>query len=218
MPYIYSVAGSIYHDNYTLMRGLIMDFASDPAVKNIADQYMFGPSILVNPVYTYKATERKVYLPAGQGWYDMYTGKYSEGGEYIQAAAPYERMPLFIKEGSIIPFGEPLQYTREKPADNITLYVYTGKDASFNLYEDEGTNYNYEKGKFCNIPITYNEATKSLTIGKCTGDVATIAKNKIFRVVWITHNKAVQQNFSMPADTAISYNGNEQTIKMNVNN
>lgn len=218
MPYLYSVAGNIYHNNYTLMRGLIMDFASDPVVRNIGDQYMFGPSILVNPVYTYKATERTVYLPAGQGWYDMYTGKYYEGGQHLTAPAPYERMPLFAKEGSIIPFGPALQYASEKPSDDITLFVYTGKGASFNLYEDEGINYNYEKGKFFNIPISYNESAKTLTIGKCNGDFAGMLKNKIFKIVWITHNKQTQQDFSAPPDTAISYNGNEQTIKMNINN
>ena len=218
MPYLYSVAGNIYHNNYTLMRGLIMDFASDAVVRNIGDQYMFGPSILVNPVYTYKATERTVYLPAGQGWYDMYTSKYYEGGQHLTAPAPYERMPLFAKEGSIIPFGPALQYASEKPSDDITLFVYTGKDASFNLYEDEGINYNYEKGKFRNIPISYNESGKTLTIGKCNGDFAGMLKNKIFKIVWITHNKQTQQDFSAPPDTAISYNGNEQAIKMNINN
>ncbi|MFT3702559.1 MAG: glycoside hydrolase family 31 protein [Agriterribacter sp.] len=214
MPYIYSVAGNVYHKNYTLMRGLIMDFAADAAVKNIGDQYMFGPSLMVSPVYKYQARERNVYLPAGQGWYDLYTGKYQQGGQTIQASAPYERMPLFVKEGSIIPYGPALQYTGEKPADNITLFVYTGKDASFNLYEDEGINYNYEKGKFCNIPISYNEANKTLTIGKCKGDFAGMIKNKIFKIVWVTHDKPVQQNFSISSDTALSYNGNEQTISM----
>ena len=159
-----------------------------------------------------------MYLPAGQGWYDMYTSKYYEGGQHLTTPAPYERMPLFAKEGSIIPFGPALQYASEKPSDDITLFVYTGKDASFNLYEDEGINYNYEKGKFFNIPISYNESAKTLTIGKCTGDFAGMLKNKIFKIVWITHNKRTQQDFSAPPDTAISYNGNEQTIKMNINN
>lgn len=216
MPYIYSAAGNIYHNNYTLMRGLIMDFASDPNVKNIGDQYMFGPSLLVNPVYKQYATERKVYLPAGQGWYDLYTGKYNEGGQFINAAAPYEKMPLFVKEGSIIPVGADIQHTNEASNDKITLYIYTGRDASFNLYEDEGVNYNYEKGSFCNIPITYKEASQTLTIGKCSGDFKNLSKNKIFRIVWIDKEKKTNIDFSAQADTAISYNGNEQTIKMNI--
>lgn len=216
MPYIYSAAGSVYHNNYTLMRGLIMDFASDPNVKNIGDQYMFGPSLLVNPVYTQHATERKVYLPAGKGWFDLYTGKYSEGGQYINAAAPYEKIPVFVKEGSIIPVGEDIQHTNDINTDKITLYVYAGRDASFNLYEDEAVNYNYEKGAFCNIPISYKEASKTLTIGKCSGNFKGISKNKIFRIVWIDKSRKTTIDFSAQADTAISYNGNEQTIRMNI--
>ena len=106
----------------------------------------------------------KLYLPKCAGWYDLYSGKYYAGGQKIIADAPYERMPVFVKAGSIIPFGPELQYTSEKPADTITLYVYTGADASFNLYEDEGTNYNYEKGAFSVIPIKYNEAIKTLRL------------------------------------------------------
>ncbi|HRN58088.1 MAG TPA: glycoside hydrolase family 31 protein, partial [Agriterribacter sp.] len=215
MPYIYSVAGSTYHNNYTIMRGLIMDFGADANVKNIGDQYMFGPSLLVSPVYTYKAGSRSVYLPAGQGWYDLYTGGYRAGGQQITAVAPYERMPVFVKEGSIIPFGPQIEFTGEKPADDITLYVYTGEDGSFTLYEDEGVNYNYEKGNYSNIPITYNEANKTLTIGKREGAYNGMLKNRLFRIVWVTRNKSTALDFSLPADTAIAYNGNEQTIKMN---
>ncbi|MBX3255370.1 MAG: DUF5110 domain-containing protein [Chitinophagaceae bacterium] len=215
MPYIYSIAGHTYHNNYTIMRGMIMDFATDANVKNIADQYMFGPSLLINPVYTYKATEREVYLPAGQGWYDLYNGAHYSGGQRIRAAAPYEKIPVFVKEGSIIPVGPVLQYSGQKKANDITLYVYTGNDASFNLYEDEGINYRYEQGKFSNIPITYNEAGKTITIGKREGAFEGMLKNRIFRIVWITKEKAASPDDPVTTDTAIAYNGNEQTIKMN---
>lgn len=215
MPYTYSIAGETYHNNYTMMRGMIMDFATDANVFNIADQYMFGPSLLINPVYTYKATEREVYLPAGQGWYDLYSGTYYSGGQRIRAAAPYEKMPVFVKEGSIVPVGPALQYTQQKKPDDITLYVYTGKDAAFNLYEDEGTNNEYEKGKFSNIPITYNEAGKTITIGKREGMFEGMLKNRLFRIVWITKEKAASPDAPVTTDTAIAYNGNEQTIKMN---
>ena len=114
LPYLYTVAGMTYHDNYTIMRGLAMDFGKDTAVKNIADQYLFGPSLLINPVYNYKERNKSLYLPAGQGWYDFYTGQYNKGGQHITVDAPYEKMPLFVKEGSIIPFGPELQYTAEK--------------------------------------------------------------------------------------------------------
>src|SRR5436190_6093637 len=143
MPYIYSLAGAAYHNNYTIMRGLVMDFSKDTAVLNIGDQYLFGPSLLINPVCKDKQTTREVYLPKSAGWYDLYSGKWYAGGQKIIANAPYEKIPVFVKAGSIIPFGPELQYTSEKPADTIMLNIYTGADSSFNLYEDEGTNYNY---------------------------------------------------------------------------
>ena len=129
-----------------------MDFPNDKNVTGINDAYMFGPSLLVNPVFEYRQRSRTVYLPGGTGWYNLYTGKYVEVGDTIIAQAEYERMPVFVKAGSILPTGPELQYTDEKPADEITLHVYTGADGSFSLYEDEGTNYNYEKGAFSIIP------------------------------------------------------------------
>lgn len=206
MPYIYSIAGSAYVNDYTLMRGLAMDFGTDASVKNINDAYMFGPSLLINPVYTYKATSRDVYLPAGQGWYDLYSGKYFEGGQAITADAPYERMPVFVKAGSIIPTGPDIQYTNEKPAETITLYIYTGKDAAFNLYEDEGTNYNYEQGKYSIIPINYNEQTKTLTIGKRKGGFAGMINKRTFKVVVFSPGKAVSIDNDKPVKT-VSYSG-----------
>jgi len=213
LPYIYTLAGNVYHNNYTMMRPLIMDFGADTAVARIGDQYMFGPSLLVNPVYEYKARDRPVYLPAGTGWYNFYTGEYLAGGQHIQAAAAYERIPLFVKEGSILPLGPGLQYTGEKPADPVTLYVYTGKDASFTLYEDEGTNYNYEKGAWSNIPITYNEAGKTLTIGKRTGAFSGMLNQRTFNVVWITKTNALSPDkYDAPPAVTIRYQGEQVTI------
>ena len=213
MPYIYSLAGWSYTKDYTIMRGLIMDFANDSLVKNINDEYMFGPSLLISPVYTYKATQRNVYLPSGRGWYDSYSGKYFDGGQTIHAEAPYEKIPVFVKEASIIPFGVELKYVNEKPQDKITLFVYTGKDAVFDLYEDEDTNYNYEQGKYSIIPIKYNEQTKTLTIGKREGSFDGMLAKRTFNIVWITKNKAVALNFDA-SDKSVSYNGNEVSIKM----
>lgn len=88
LPYNYSLAGHAYHHDYTLLRGLVMDFAADKKTWNIGDQFMFGPSLLVAPVYTYKARTRTLYLPAGQGWYDLYSGTYYEGGKPSQQKLP----------------------------------------------------------------------------------------------------------------------------------
>ena len=214
MPYIYTLAGNTYHKDYTIMRGLVMDFPKDNAVKNLGDQFMFGPSLLISPVYTYKDRKRSLYLPAGQGWYDLYSGKYFNGGQKLTVDAPYERTPVFVKEGSIIPFGPDLQYTSEKPADTITLHVYTGKDAAFTLYEDENTNYNYEKGAFSNIPFNYNEATKELTIGNRAGTFPGMLQNRTFRIVWVGKSSAKELDFDKIGGTPVEYNGKSLTIKM----
>ncbi|MDO6430311.1 glycoside hydrolase family 31 protein [Flavitalea sp. BT771] len=214
LPYTYSLAGAAYHENSTIMRGLVMDFAQDTAVLNIGDQYMFGPSLLVNPVYTYKQRDRELYLPKCAGWYDLYSGKWYAGGQRINAAAGYERMPVFVKAGSIIPFGPALQYTSEKPADTITLNVYAGADAYFGLYEDEGTNYNYEKGAFALIPIKYTEATRTVTIGDRKGSFNGMLQKRTFRVNFITTGKAMGCDLDARGDKEVVYDGKNITIKM----
>ena len=213
LPYIYSMAGAAYHNDFTIMRGLVMDFATDTTVLNISDQYMFGSSLLINPVYEYKQRSRPLYLPKCAGWYDLYSGKWYAGGQKIIADAPYERMPVFVKAGSIIPLGPSLQYTSEKPADTITLNIYTGADASFNLYEDEGTNYNYEKGKYTNIPLFYDQQTKTLTIGKRKGAFDGMLKDRIFNIIWIGKNKAGGLDTTHKPDVTVKYNGEKILIK-----
>jgi alpha-D-xyloside xylohydrolase len=147
------------------------------------DRVMFAPSFLVNPVYSFKSRTHSRYFPAEQGWYDLYSGKYQSGGKNITIDAAYESIPVFIRERSIVPFGPELQYTNEKLADPITLRVYTGKDAFFSLYEDENINYNYAKGRFSNIPFTYNEAKKKLTIRKRKGSFSGMLTNRTFDIV-----------------------------------
>lgn len=214
MPYIYSLAGSTFHDQYTIMRGLAMDFPADPQVRNIGDQFLFGPSILVNPVCDYKAVDRPVYLPAGTGWYNFYTGAFTDGGRQVAADAPLERIPLYIKEGSILPAGPALQYTSEKPADPITLFVYTGKDGQFSLYEDEDINYNYEKGAFSRIPFRYSEAARTLTIGDRAGSFPGMLQQRTFRVVWIGKGKPRGFDADAAADQVIRYTGKKVIVKM----
>ncbi|MCW3092555.1 MAG: hypothetical protein JWP81_3624 [Ferruginibacter sp.] len=186
MPYIYSLAGETYHQNYTIMRALVMDFAADTMVKNIGDQYMFGPAILVNPVTDYSARSRSVYLPANTGWYNLYDGKFVNGGQTIRADAPLERMPLYVKEGSIIPYGPAMEYTAEKKADPVTLYIYAGKDAAFTLYEDENTNYNYETGSYATIQFNYNEAAKTITINERKGSFTGMQVKRTFNIILVT--------------------------------
>jgi alpha-D-xyloside xylohydrolase len=212
MPYIYSLAGQTYHHGYTMMRGLIMDFDKDSTVKGIGDQFMFGPALLVNPVYTYKARNRKLYLPANTGWYDLYNGTYTEGGQYITADAPLDRIPLYVKAGSIVPFGPALQYTAQRPADTITLYVYTGANGKFTLYEDEGVNYNYEKGQYSTINLTYDEASQTLTIGKREGNFPGMLQQRTFRIVKAGKDKPVNMDFDNKNATVLRYDGTEKKI------
>lgn len=214
MPYLYSLAGHVYFNDYTIMRGLVMDFAHDPNIREIADQYMFGPSLLVNPVFEYKARSRNVYLPAKTGWYEFDSGKYLDGGQTIVADAPYGRMPLYVKEGSIIPTGPPLQYSSEKPDAPVTLYVYTGKDAAFGLYEDENINYGYESGKYSVIPLAYNHDKKTLTIGERQGGFALMPEKRTFEVIWVTRDKPVAIDAHNRPDEVIHYEGRAVAIKM----
>jgi alpha-D-xyloside xylohydrolase len=210
MPYIYSLAGQSYHNNYTMMRGLIMDFGDDAKVAGIGDQYMFGPSILVAPVHEYKARTREVYLPAGTSWYDFESFKPYEGGQVIKVNAPLERVPLFVKSGSIIPFGPEIQYTEEKKADTLTLYIFPGQNGSFTIYEDENTNYNYEKGQFSTIELKYEEATRKLTIGKRHGEFPGMLKKRIFQMIWVRDHPEGGQR-ARP-QRVIEYSGEEVTI------
>ncbi|WP_442588059.1 glycoside hydrolase family 31 protein [Pedobacter sp. AW31-3R] len=214
MPYIYSLAGASYQKDYTIMRGLVMDFPEDLKALNLNDEFLFGPSLLINPVYTYKERTRKVYLPAGQGWYDLYTGKYFKGGQEIIAPATYEKMPVYVKEGSIIPTGPELQYTSEKPADPLTLFVYTGKDAAFSLYEDEGTNYNYEKGAFSTIDFSYAEGTKTLTIADRKGSFKGMLQSRTIRVIVITPKSAKAFNFAQNTKYTLDYSGKELVLRL----
>lgn len=214
MPYIYSLAGHTYHNGYTIMRGLVMDFGKDTAVQRIGDQFMFGPSLLINPVYTYKARSRRLYLPANTGWYNLYDGTYTEGGQYITADAPLDRIPLYAKAGSIIPFGPAMQYTAQRPADTITLYVYTGSNGKFSLYEDEGVNYNYEKGQYSTIPFSYDDANKTLTIGKREGTFPGMLLQRTFRIVKAGKDKPVSMDFDNPNAIVIRYDGTAKKISL----
>lgn len=214
MPYIYSLTGKVYFNDYTIMRGLAMDFGNDSKVNNIGDQFMFGPSLLINPVYQYKARERQLYLPAGAGWYDLYSGKYQAGGQSITANAPFERMPMYVKAGSIIPFGPEIEYTAQKPADVITLYVYAGANGSFDLYEDQGENYDYEKGKYAQIPFIYNDKARTLEIGQQKGQFDGMLKQRTFNIVVISPDKAAGIDTQENIAKTITYTGEKIEIAL----
>ncbi|MFV0376652.1 MAG: TIM-barrel domain-containing protein [Mangrovibacterium sp.] len=207
MPYIYSMTGAVYLNDYTLMRGLAMDFVDDKQVYNINDQYLFGPSLMVCPVYRYKERQREVYFPNNGGWYNLYTGGYLAGGQKQAVDAPYGQMPVFVREGSIVPVGPEIEYTGQNDDAPIDLYVYAGKDATFVLYEDESTNYNYEKGAYSLIGFSYNEAGKKLSIGARKGEFPGMVTDRVFRVIVVSRDKAVPFLSDKVEVKEVSYNG-----------
>lgn len=213
MPYIYSMAGMTYFNDYTLMRALVMDFGKDPEVNNIGDQYMFGNALMVCPVYTYQATHREVYFPASSGWYDFYTGAFIEGGQELRVDAPYSRIPLFVKEGAIIPFGPEIQYTDEKKPEQITLYLFGGKDGSFTLYEDEGVNYNYEKGAYATIGFYYDDASRTLELGEREGAFEGMLQERTFHIVYVDKNRPQGVTFDAEG-IEVAYTGEAQKIEL----
>ena len=213
LPYIYSLAGAVTQTAETIMRPLVMDFRSDAKAREIGDQYMFGPALMVSPVTAYKARSRSVYLPAA-GWYDFWTAAWHAGGETVDAPAPYDSIPLFVKAGSIIPIGPEVQYTQEKPADPITLMVYEGSDGAFTLYEDQGLNYDYERGKFSRIPIGWNEASGTLTMGKREGSFEGMLSERTFDIVVVSKTRPVGFSFTPRPDHTVHYKGDAVTVRL----
>lgn len=212
MPYLYSMAGWVHFRDYTMMRPLVMDFTADSRALDIKDQWMFGPSLMACPVSRYLMRSRSVYLPAPCGWYDFYTGRHHDGGQTVTASAPYERIPVFVPEGAIIPFGPAMEWSDEKPAELINLYVYAGRDGSFTLYEDEGTNYNYERGRYSTVDITYCDSTRTVTIGRRNGSFAGMLKSRRFNVVLVTKDAPKALDLDSPEGCMVSYEGKAVTV------
>jgi len=221
LPYIYSLSWRVTNEGYTLMRSLAFDFREDPGINSIPDQYMFGQAFLVSPVTErmYSLADKKnikktrrVYLPESTDWYDFWTGKLIPGGQTIDAVAPIETIPLYIKAGSIVPMGPYLQYSTEKAADPIELRVYTGADAEFVLYEDENDTYNYEKGNYSTIAMSWNETAKTLTIKQREGKFPGMLENRTFNIVWVSAKNGIGIEPAKPAQVA-QYSGKKITIK-----
>ena len=214
MPYLYSLAGWAHFKDYTLMRALVMDFNGDKEVENIGNQWMFGPALMACPVGYYKARNRSVYFPAQCGWYNLYTGEYTKGGQRLIVDAPYEQIPVFVCEGAIIPFGPEMEWSDEKPAELINLYVYEGQDGSFQLYEDEGTNYNYEKGKYATIDITYDDVTKTVSFGARKGQFPGMLKNRRFNIVFVSKDAPKPLNLDNPEGKMVNYSGKAVSVRL----
>lgn len=214
LPYIYSLAGAATHDGGTIMRPLVMDFRTDPKAREVSDQFMFGPAFLVSPVTTYKARTRSVYLPPAAGWYDFWSGAAHDGAQTLVVAAPYESMPVHVKAGAIVATGPELQYTDEKPADPIVLWIYAGADGQFTLYEDDGVSYGYEKGAFARIPMRWNDSTRTLSIGARAGSFGGMQASRTFQLIVVSKDKPVGFSFEPKADKSVSYDGSAVDVKL----
>jgi alpha-D-xyloside xylohydrolase len=212
MPYIYSEAWQVTIRHGTLMRPLAMDWRNDVEAQNTGDEYLFGPAILVSPVYTEGATSRTVYLPQAT-WYDFWTGEKQEGGKRIEADAPLSKLPLFVRAGSIVPMGPAMEWATEKAADPIELRIYPGADGDFTLYEDENDSYRYEKGAHATIAMHWDDGAKTLTLGAREGGFAGMLAERRFRVVLVGKEHGVGIGESAAAETSVVYNGEKMVVK-----
>jgi alpha-D-xyloside xylohydrolase len=212
LPYVYSLAGQVTHDDSTFMRPLVMDFPADAQARSLNDQYLFGPALMISPVTRYKARSRSVYLPSGT-WYDFWTGRTLSGGQRQDVDAPYDAMPVHVRAGSIVPLGPELQYTTEKKADPLTLCVYAGADGAFTLYEDDGLTYGYENGAYSRIPLRWNDRFRTLTIGKRQGSFPGMLDERTIQIVLISKDKAVPFVFEPAVDKTVRYTGEADEVR-----
>ncbi len=194
IPYIYSLGAAAHRESGMIMRSLFSDFPEDEQAKNVTDEFLFGPAFLVAPVYTPmyyhkdsvrikdEPKSRKVYLPEGCGWYDFYSGAFYEGGCSVTADAPLERIPVFVRAGSVIPLSQDISYADEKNGIPDVIRVYEGSDGKFGLYIDVGDGYSFEKNEYCLLEYVYSDGDHRLSVTK-TGDLAV---NEDIRVEYIS--------------------------------
>jgi len=214
IPYIYSLAWKVTSEDYTIQRPLVMDWPSDEKTWNVGDQFMFGPAILVNPVLEAGAVRRRVYLPASPAWYDFWTGESKLGGIKIDADSPLDRLPLYVRAGSIVPLGPEIEYADQNPGGPIELRIYKGADGTFALYEDSGDSYEYDRGQHSIIPMHWDDQSGALTIGAREGTFPEMVDKRVFRIVLVGRGHGVGEQVTSAADKEVSYEGKELRIKL----
>lgn len=226
LPYIYSLAGRVTHEDDTILRLLAFDFRHDPATYDIRDQYMFGPAFLVAPVTQpmYYAAgsrplagvskSRAVYLPAGCEWYDFWTDRRLAGGQTVLADAPLDIMPLYVRAGAIVPMGPPRQHVDDRPDAPVELHLYPGCNGSFQLYEDEGDGYNYEQGAFAVIPIEWHDASRRLLLGPRRGCYPGMPEKRVFEVILHDTDRVKGQPTVPGASKRVYYTGRPVVVEL----
>lgn len=215
-PYTYSLGGEVTLSGGSIMRPLVMDFPQDLRAARCSDQFQLGKALMVSPVTEYGQRYRKVWLPATQGgWYDLWTGTHFAGGQEVEAAAPYSRIPVHVKAGSILPMGEDIQYSGEKPGGSLTLRVYTGADGSFNLYEDDGLTNANKRGEFSLVEIKWDNATRELRLGARHGSYAGLVRERVIRVLLCSEEHPAGIYADESTLKELRYTGEPLVLKLN---
>lgn len=225
LPYIYSASWEVTANQSSMMRALAMDFAHDEKVWDINDQYLFGKAILVCPVTkgsfskegndkTGKGLTKEIYLPNGNDWIDFWTGEKLQGGQTISREVPLDILPVYIRAGSIIPIGPKVQFAQEKSWEELEIRIYEGANGTFTLYEDEGDNYNYEKGICSTITFTWNDAKKTLTISDRNGSFPGMPADRRFNIVRVSESNGLGDNVVTEYNKTIHYSGKKTVIKL----
>jgi alpha-D-xyloside xylohydrolase len=214
LPYIYSEAWQVTNNGSTMMRPMVMDFNGDTAAINRLYQFMFGKALLVAPVTEPNVSEWNVYLPKSATWYDFWTGTSFKGGQTIKTHAPLDKIPIFVRAGSVIPIEKRMQYAGHKKADTLEIRIYEGANGSFTLYEDEGDNYNYERGAYSIINFSWDDANKTLTINERKGSFSGMLSERKFSIVRITKDKEIGIENVGNFDKVATYNGKKIMVKL----
>jgi alpha-D-xyloside xylohydrolase len=195
------------------MRALPLEFSSDSGAREISDQFLFGPALLINPVTSEGATQRSLYLPAGAEWVDFWTGKRARGGQTITADAPVDTIPIYARAGSVVPVGPEAQSSVTKE-DPIELRIYSGASGDFNLYEDEGDNYDYEQGAYSVIPIHWDDNARRLSIGDRRGTFPGMLEHRTFHAVLVREEHGTGMTSTSEPDATIEYQDKATSLQL----
>lgn len=232
LPYLYSTGWQVTDNAGSFLRALFMDFNEDKKVHTISNQYMFGKAFLVTPVtrnmYVFSDKEQwkdpyedfsktgtqDVYLPKGTKWFDFWTGEALNGGQMVTKEVPIDIIPLYVRAGSIVPFGPKVQYSTEKKWNNLEIRIYPGADGEFVLYEDENDNYNYEKGAYSTIKFTWDDANRTLNIADREGTFPGMLKSRKFNIVVVDKENGTGSAQSTKFTKSVSYGGKKKSVKL----
>lgn len=213
LPYIYSTAWGVTDRGEVIMKALPFVYPDDASVKQVSDQFLFGDSLLINPVIEPNVTSRKVVLPAADNWTDFWTGQPYRGGQTIVADAPLDRLPILVRQGSIVPMGPVVQDASEWQ-DPLEIRIYGGKDASFDLYQDSGDGYAYEHGARTTIRFQWDDRHEKLSVGDRSGSFNGMVVQQTFRIVLVKPGHGAGDESTPDSDRTVNYDGHGITIDL----